>query len=1002
MSTIVFPVSVYALEKKIGGNAHRSNLLTQNNMLAKSSSSGENVGCLITFAVVAILSFVSASWFEPGSFLEDNWGVRFILLMFAGAAFWFISALIVALIETVYCKIIVAPRQRKQLPERLEEEERDCIASIESEIEAVKARIPDATFQEELQFLEAFVKMRKSTMLLDLYTRRKSDFENRKDFDNGRIQDCWNENNDKIDSMGNEISNEVIDFSTILSDIEIENYEHLSKAFDELGKSQKVWRIKSSIANIVKKSSASTLVDREETSLAPSASFLFAKVGELNIPFFVGSDGQAVYIYPKVVIVDRGGADFDILPLSSVDVESSWDRFIEDFGAYPDDAEFISETWQYVNKDGLPDARYSYNRKQAVVRYSTLNINPGAVKLQFSNYKAVDEFESAFSMLKDVVASSSNTSGNNNATLTHHENELSQKFVSLTPNNYFDVSKSEAMSLYTYIKSLEKNESFLKFLSEKVSGLDDLDKNVKFPKNNTKLTMVILIDLIKCFKQLDHPIAINSKEFLCLNLLFNKLMWENDDFDSLCVDEKYKFAELKAEYCDAISKVTAPVLDQPNGFIFAEILGAYDADMVKEYRVHLYRFSSIVAKADGIISPKESAWLSSLLQTIPDNEGLEYETEAVDEPQTFFNSDPLLKDAAFFMIENGVASVSALQRHFIIGFNRAGKIMDQLEHRGIVGAQIGAKPRTILVNRTKANEILSKLNSDTNSPKAVTRKLQVKSKTKVMPLDIKTAPMEELNGLIGLSTVKSEVSKLTNFIRIQQIRETQGLKSSPISYHCVFTGNPGTGKTTIARIIAAIYKDLGILAKGHLVETDRSGLVAEYVGQTAVKTNKIIDSALDGVLFIDEAYSLVVGNGNDFGFEAISTLLKRMEDDRSRLVVILAGYDAEMKQFIDSNPGLQSRFNRYIHFVDYDVEELVEIFKFYVKKHDYILADDAVEVLREEIAAAVANKDKNFGNARFVRNFFEKTLETQATRLAMEGTLTKEALQLITKEDITH
>lgn len=171
--------------------------------------------------------------------------------------------------------------------------------------------------------------------------------------------------------------------------------------------------------------------------------------------------------------------------------------------------------------------------------------------------------------------------------------------------------------------------------------------------------------------------------------------------------------------------------------------------------------------------------------------------------------------------------------------------------------------------------------------------------------------VQELNNLVGLTRVKADIDSLRNLLRIQNMREQSGLPTTTVSYHCVFTGNPGTGKTTVARIVAGIYKELGVLKKGHLIEVDRSKLVAEYVGQTAVKTNKVIDEALDGVLFIDEAYSLL-GGENDFGAEAVSTLLKRMEDDRKRLVVILAGYTDEIRGFIKSNPGLQSRFNRYI------------------------------------------------------------------------------------------
>lgn len=259
--------------------------------------------------------------------------------------------------------------------------------------------------------------------------------------------------------------------------------------------------------------------------------------------------------------------------------------------------------------------------------------------------------------------------------------------------------------------------------------------------------------------------------------------------------------------------------------------------------------------------------------------------------------------------------------------------------------------------------------------------------------------LAELKSLIGLERVKQDVDSLRNLIKIQTMRKQQGLPNTSVSYHCVFSGNPGTGKTTVARIVAGIYKELGILKKGHLVEVDRSKLVGEYVGQTAPKTNKVIDEALDGVLFIDEAYSLV-GEGSDYGAEAIATLLKRMEDDRDRLVVILAGYTNEIKEFIDSNPGLQSRFNRYIQFDDYSTEELTEIFKRNLRKSRYKIKRDAFEELQSVIERAVASRDKNFGNARYVRNLFEKVVQNQANRLARMESIDNDELSIITREDI--
>ncbi|MEC5395906.1 AAA family ATPase [Bergeyella sp. RCAD1439] len=260
--------------------------------------------------------------------------------------------------------------------------------------------------------------------------------------------------------------------------------------------------------------------------------------------------------------------------------------------------------------------------------------------------------------------------------------------------------------------------------------------------------------------------------------------------------------------------------------------------------------------------------------------------------------------------------------------------------------------------------------------------------------------LAELENLIGLEDVKREVKSLINFIQIQKEREKQGLKNSQISYHCVFTGSPGTGKTTIARIVAKIYKHLGILEKGHLVETDRSGLVAEYTGQTAVKVTKTVNSALDGILFIDEAYALVGENKDDFGKEAVATLIKRMEDNRDKLVLIVAGYSEEMKTFIDTNPGFKSRFNRYIHFPDYTPDEMIRIFELLCSNSEYTISPNAKSHLTEVFKQLYENKTKDFGNGRLVRNIFEKSIENQSNRIVLADTLTKEILTTIETEDI--
>lgn len=260
--------------------------------------------------------------------------------------------------------------------------------------------------------------------------------------------------------------------------------------------------------------------------------------------------------------------------------------------------------------------------------------------------------------------------------------------------------------------------------------------------------------------------------------------------------------------------------------------------------------------------------------------------------------------------------------------------------------------------------------------------------------------LAELDSYVGMDAIKAEVRSLINMVQVYKLRREHNLPTTDMSLHMVFSGNPGTGKTTVARIMARIYHSLDILSKGQLVEVDRSGLVAGYVGQTALKTQKVIEKAMGGVLFIDEAYALNGKSENDFGQEAIDTILKAMEDHRDDLVVIVAGYTELMDRFIHSNPGLESRFNRFLEFEDYTTEQMVAIFKMQCKKGCYVLAQGTEELVRDFIAEESA--DDSFGNARGVRNLFEHILVAQNNRLAKLEKVTRDDLMQIMPDDVLH
>jgi stage V sporulation protein K len=253
---------------------------------------------------------------------------------------------------------------------------------------------------------------------------------------------------------------------------------------------------------------------------------------------------------------------------------------------------------------------------------------------------------------------------------------------------------------------------------------------------------------------------------------------------------------------------------------------------------------------------------------------------------------------------------------------------------------------------------------------------------------------------VGLSVVKNDVAQLVNFLKVQQLRKTKGMQVQPVSRHLVFYGNPGTGKTTVARLVSQIYKALGILSNGHLVETDRAGLVAGYIGQTALKVQELVQKALGGILFIDEAYTLASGDAQDFGREAIDILLKLMEDHRDDLIVVVAGYTDKMEIFLSTNPGMRSRFNKYLRFDDYSPPDLLQITKLFCSQAHYKLSASAERKLLEMFTELYSHRDETFGNGRLARNIFEQTISRQGNRIISLNKIDDVILSTIEEGDL--
>lgn len=795
-----------------------------------------------------------------------------------------------------------------------------------------------------------------------------------------------------------------------LSDGVDRRFDAFLKGFAGFSSSEKIWHINAREATEDWKRSAgaTTLVSRVETGTSLSAPPRVRT--NIDVPA-LRSGGQTLYFFPdRLLVYDRAGVGAvgygDLC--SEIDVT----KFREE-GSVPSDARTIGTTWRYVNKNGGPDRRFNANREVPIVEY-------GQIRLRSTS--GLDQaFQTSRSDAPRQLAEGLSEMAKNS--LEPPETTRPRKWRVV-------VDRATAMRQAPVLKEACPDVVLAETERTRSTGLFTLGSDLTLEQANVLMLKLDGLN-VPSQKQLYHhpdpfeppqpkqPGEVPLPEKIPLKGVCRVCGMPVESFVSEhahCVEASAYGGQEARLFASEVAKAVRE-LQGPFDAGKEVVPGATElfSKLEKGGELgHLIFGIAVVIISGKRITAKEAVLLRALRKEFGPHYSEAEETSTIELLRKIYDEHWVPLATSFRPVLDGLlVFIAPFEAYDVLhGSATLGTVRALLFRVANVVAKADGRVtqrEEKLLDGIKQKLWTSAMATSSDQEKDPSPEAAAAPVNAVAAVGSSTEAsasleqlLEELSSLVGLATVKDDVKELVNFVKIQELRRARGLPVVDLSHHLVFTGNPGTGKTTVARLVAGIYRALGLLSKGHLVETDRSGLVAGYVGQTAIKTRQIAESAVGGVLFIDEAYGLAGRNGQDYGGEAIEILLKFMEDRRSDFVVIAAGYPTRMQDFLHANPGLQSRFSRQLKFDNYSVEELLSIFEVLCRKAHYSVSSSARDKVRGVVAAAIGNADETFGNARFVRNLFEEALRNQANRLVSLADVGMATLTTLEAADISN